>query len=132
MPGRRLGRTRLFDQDVLVEDLHLARAHDPAGDRGGGRVQDEVAVFRNARPVAVVLEEAAALALADILDGMGARFLQIALEAGAQGVDPVLEGAAYDDDAIAGIGGAEVVGEGDGIEHMLALARASIEFQRSQ
>ncbi len=88
-----------------MEDLRRPGAHDAAGDLGGGRVQDEVLELRDALPVAVILEEPAGFAAADILDGEGAGRRQVALEAGPQGLDPILEGAADDHDAVPGIGG---------------------------
>jgi len=44
---------------VVVGEAHLPRAHQLAGDRGGGRVADEFLELGNPLPVAEVLEEAA-------------------------------------------------------------------------
>src|SRR5581483_2994388 len=55
----RLLRPRLLDEQVVVEQAHLPRAHQLARDLGRRRVPDELLELRDPLPVAEVLEEAA-------------------------------------------------------------------------
>lgn len=73
MPRRRFQRSRLLHQDMLVEQVDLARAHEPPGDRGGRRVAQEVAIFRDAPPTAIVAEEQPGLAVRRVALGERAR-----------------------------------------------------------
>src|SRR5262249_27274859 len=59
VPGRGLACTRLLDEQVVVEEPDLPRAHQLARDRGRWRRAHELLELRDPRPVAEVLEEAA-------------------------------------------------------------------------
>ena len=57
VPGRRLPRAGLLDEQVVVEEPDLLRAHQLAGDPGRGRLADELLELGDPLPVAEVLEE---------------------------------------------------------------------------
>src|SRR5262249_21566749 len=90
--------------------------------------------FRDAQPVAVIFEEPASLALPHILDRERARFLEIALEAGAQRLDPILEGTAHHDHAVTCVSGATIVAQGNavGYQGLAATGSRSCAFMCSR
>ena len=48
MPRRSLAGARLLHQELVVEEIHPARAHDPSRDLGGRRLESEAAELREA------------------------------------------------------------------------------------
>ncbi len=137
MPRRGLGRAGLLDQDVFVEHLHRLRLHDAPGNGSRRRLADKVIERRNALPVAVVLEEAPAFAGPYVLDGKGAGLGQVLRKAVAQPFDPVGEGAAQYQHAVALVGVDLFLGDvhGDVVwgrcaqyRHALGIGKAYISY----
>jgi len=81
MPGRGLGRTRLLDQHMVVEELHPLGCHQAGCRLCQRRVTNNGLKLRYARPVAIVIKEATTLArlqilcsvLTSVYDGMASR-----------------------------------------------------------
>src|SRR5258708_33040917 len=91
MPRRQLARAGLLDQDMLMEEPRGARAHQLTGNFRGGAPEDEVAVFRNPSPIAVVADEPPGAAAGRIDALIGPRFPEIAIDAGSERLDPFPE-----------------------------------------
>ena len=100
MPGCDDRRTRLLDQDVLVEQARRLRSHQPGGGFSGWRLLHESVVFRNLVPVAEVLEEGRAAVVRLDAALAPARRGHIGFHAAAQVVDPVGEGTPEQQDAV--------------------------------
>ena len=106
MPRRGLGRVGFLDQHVVVKKLRGAGAHDSGGEFGGIGFSDESVKFRDSFPVAIVIPEAAGFVSAYIFGEVGAGFVVVAFDPGAQAFDPVAESAAQTNGTLFGIGSA--------------------------
>ena len=104
MPGRSLAGARFLDQDMFMEDAHAPGARQPRGNGGGGRVAHEVLVFRDAPPVAIIVEESPGIAGRHAVAGKGARLGLVASHAGGDDIDPGREDAAQTDNAVTLVG----------------------------
>jgi hypothetical protein len=82
-----------------MEELHRATVHQFGAGFGCGRIENEISVFRDALPVAVVRQEPSVAILTDIATPGGARVVDVELDARPQGIDPVSEQAADNGDA---------------------------------
>src|SRR5258708_34859661 len=100
MPRSYLARPWLLDEDMLVKEARSARSHQLARDPRGRAIEDEVAVLRNARPIAVVANEPPSTALWCVDALIETRFLEVSLDAPAQRLDPVAEHAFKEDGTI--------------------------------
>src|ERR1700730_15395784 len=81
VPGRALTGTGFLDEQMIVIEPHDGRVHQLRGDRSRARVEDQIAIFRNALPVAEILEEEARIVGRARNLGMGAWRAQVDLDA---------------------------------------------------
>ena len=81
MPGCGLRGAGLLDEHMVVEKLYALALHQIACDLGGRGSFDHLAKFRNALPVAVVVEETPGLVLEQVFGGIGAGLAHVALDA---------------------------------------------------
>ena len=97
MPGRWFRRARFLDQHVVMKHLHAVGSHEICGNGSSGRVQNDAFELGNAGPVAIIVEEAPAFSIFQILGGVGSRVFHITGHPLAKGFDLVRE-EAFDKD----------------------------------
>ena len=100
MPGCRDARLGLLDQDMFMKQPHNAAAHQIGCDLGSIGLEDEIPVFGNSRPVAVIAEETAFSRITLVDPGVGTRAFQIAFDSPSKQRDPIVELASDYCDAI--------------------------------
>src|SRR5271166_2845157 len=105
MPWRRLLSSGFLHEHMVVEELRGPRGHRLGGERGRGGIAHDALEFRDALPIAVVVEEAAGLAGAYALGGERARLAHVSIDAGGDRVDPIGEEAPQARGAVAFEGG---------------------------
>ena len=74
---------------MIVKQLDRLALHQISGDRGGVTVTDHGFKFRDARPVAIVIEKTPFFVVVQVFGGLGAGGGHIGINARAQGVDVI-------------------------------------------
>ena len=93
-------RRRLLDKNMFMEQLNRLAAHQLRAKNGGIRVEDELSIFGNASPVAVIDEEASAAILALVDARIRVRIRHVGGNPAAKNLDPVGKHIANDGHAL--------------------------------
>lgn len=96
--------TGLLHQHMIVKQLDGIALHQIGGDFGSGGSADHLLEFGDSLPIATIVEKPTRLACLVVIGRIGARFVHVARDACAQGLDVVFEQIADDHHTVTLVG----------------------------